>query len=344
MAMELPHLPLEPQPLRRLRVNKYGRPFILGLTDVTLREHLRATLVPLLLLGPPAANAVRVRQVALQCHASESSVRKLLRLLQRAQREHPQQPLVHCDLSGAPRGSGAPEARKRTKLQPHVLQWLQQRVEQRPEALLSELCRWLNDELHVAVSVSTMSRWLSQKLGVTRKRVTPVALQRERPELQLQRQTFREQQQQRQWNPLRMLFVDETGVDTTRAACRHYARAPRGVAAHVFQSASRGRRINVLAAVGVLPALTTATATATATAAATATATGSQQITASAAPPAPASSLQSVLRYETVVNGGVKAVHFEQFIERQVLPLVRATPGMVVVMDNASIHKSGSSR
>ena len=67
MAMELHHdLPL-PQPRLRLRVNKLGRPFIVGHTDVVLRENLRATLM--LLLALPE-NAVCVHQVALECRAS----------------------------------------------------------------------------------------------------------------------------------------------------------------------------------------------------------------------------------------------------------------------------------
>jgi transposase len=96
---------------------------------------------------------------------------------------------------------------------------LRRLVEEQPDATLEELAT----RIGVPCSRAAISRAL-QKLGITRKKKVLHAQERDRPEVQRQRQAFHEQL--RTIAPERLHFVDESGVTT--ALTRTHGRAPRG--------------------------------------------------------------------------------------------------------------------
>jgi transposase len=99
------------------------------------------------------------------------------------------------------------------------LERLRQVVEQHPDATLEELAAFLG----ISCGRMAIARAL-KKLGITRKKKVLHAQERDRPDVQRQRQEFQEQVQT--LAPERLHFVDETGATT--AMTRTYGRAPCG--------------------------------------------------------------------------------------------------------------------
>ena len=332
--------------LSTVRQNKYARPYVPGKADISLRAE-----VCLSLHAHPDWSE---RKVAKACRASLTTVRKMKRVVQSGS----------TLIDEKKRGAGA-NARK--KYNEPLLRWLAHKIEQRPEAHLDELAQWMEQECGARVSKSTICRWLKQRLGLTRKRLSPVALQRDSAALQQRRETFAREIAQWQECPL-VLFVDESAINS---ATRHYGRAAAGHKVVVAQPMPRNGSINIIAAVGVAAARrecpnradhqqATACTQVEVTAAgrrgeatlqettqhvlnsmhANATNANSDQAAASApASPSPSACLELLLPVETVVGRTVNGVRFEQFVQDKLVPLLREHGGARVVMDNASIHK-----
>jgi len=113
-----------------------------------------------------------------------------------------------------PHGGGKPPL-----LDPPALERLRRLVEEDPDATL----RQLRERLGVGGSILIVWRGL-KALGITRKKKTRRADERDRPDVQLQRESFREVIGP--IDPERLVFVDETGVTT--AMTPTYGRAPSG--------------------------------------------------------------------------------------------------------------------
>jgi transposase len=114
-------------------------------------------------------------------------------------------------------------------------------VRERPDATLEEMRQHLN------LSGSIMIVWRGlQRLDITRKKKTRHADERDRPDVQKKRRSFR--RKVRSIEPKRLVFVDETGVTT--AMTPTYARAPRGERAVASAPASWGS-VTVIAAMGL---------------------------------------------------------------------------------------------
>ena len=97
------------------------------------------------------------------------------------------------------------------------LQRLRQLVHDQPDALLDELAHQLG--------CGRMTVWRAlRKLKITRKKKVFYANERNRPEVQQQRQQF--QEELATLDPRRLIFVDEMGATTSMA--RTYGRAPQG--------------------------------------------------------------------------------------------------------------------
>ena len=113
-----------------------------------------------------------------------------------------------------PHGGG-----QRPALDADALQRLRQLVQQQPDATLDELAQRLG------VGCSRMAIWRAlRKLGITRKKKTVHARERDTPRVRKLRRAFR--QELAGVDPERLVFVDETGTNT--AMTRLYGRAPRG--------------------------------------------------------------------------------------------------------------------
>lgn len=96
-------------------------------------------------------------------------------------------------------------------------QRLRQLVQDQPDALLKELA--------ASLGCARMTVWRAlRKLKITRKKKGFQADERNRPDVQQQRQQF--QEEVAGLNPQRLIFVDEMGATTTLA--RLYGRAPQG--------------------------------------------------------------------------------------------------------------------
>jgi transposase len=113
-----------------------------------------------------------------------------------------------------PHGGGKPPA-----LDHDGLERLRRLVEQRPDATLQQL----RQELGVGGSIMIVFRAL-KRLGITRKKKTRHADERDRPDVRRKRRSFR--RKVKPIEPKRLVFVDETGVTT--AMTPTYGRAPRG--------------------------------------------------------------------------------------------------------------------
>jgi transposase len=113
-------------------------------------------------------------------------------------------------------------------------------VKETPDATLEALKR----RLGVGGSLLIVWRGL-QTLGITRKKKTRHAAERDRPDVQKKRRSFR--REVKAIEPERLVFVDETGVTT--AMTPTYARAPRGERA-VDSAPASWESITVIAAVG----------------------------------------------------------------------------------------------
>ena len=109
-----------------------------------------------------------------------------------------------------------------------------------PAMYLSEIRQEIHDVLNIDVSVSTICRLL-QRYGITRKKIVQVAIQR----CDALRGAFRAQCYM--LNPNMFVWADETGTDR-RDSIRKYGYDLRGTRAVSHRFLSRGKRINVIAA------------------------------------------------------------------------------------------------
>ncbi len=117
-------------------------------------------------------------------------------------------------LEPRPRGGG-----RQPTLDQNGLERLRGLVQERPDATLEQM----RQQLKVDGSIMIVWRGL-QKLGITRKKKTQHADERDRPDVQKKRRSFR--RKVKLIEPRRLVFVDETGVTT--AMTPTYGRAPRG--------------------------------------------------------------------------------------------------------------------
>jgi transposase len=135
-----------------------------------------------------------------------------------------------------PHGGGQTPALDR-----EALERLRGLVNERPDATLKEL----RDRLGVVGSIMIVWRAL-KKLDITRKTKTKHADERDDPDVQRKRRSFR-----REITPIepgRLVFVDETGVTT--AMTPTYGRAPRGERVEASAPAS-WESVTVIAAMGL---------------------------------------------------------------------------------------------
>jgi transposase len=118
-----------------------------------------------------------------------------------------------------PHAGGRPPA-----LGPDDLERLRGLIRESPDATLEEL----RQALGLKCSLMAISRAVRHKLKITRKKKDPHARERDTPEVQQEREDFR--QEASGLDPQRLIFVDETG--TTTAMARTYGRAPAGERVH----------------------------------------------------------------------------------------------------------------
>lgn len=140
--------------------------------------------------------------------------------------------------SAAPRphGGGKPPT-----LDPEGLERLRRLVAEGPDATLEQY----RQRLGVEGSIMIIWRGL-KRLGITRKKKSPHAAERDRPEVQRRRRAFRREVVPIE--PKRLVFVDETGVTTAMTPA--YGRAPRGERVESSTPAS-WRSLTVVAAMGL---------------------------------------------------------------------------------------------
>lgn len=144
-----------------------------------------------------------VRQIARRFLVSVSFV---VRLLQLHRATGSVEPRSH--------GGGNP-----ARLGPEDLERLRELIRRQPDATLEECRR----RLGLSCSLMTISRAL-KRLGLPRKKKVPHAREQERPDVQRRRREFREGLAG--VDPKRLVFVDESGVNT--AMTRTHGRAPVG--------------------------------------------------------------------------------------------------------------------
>jgi len=143
------------------------------------------------------------RQIAKRFSVDVSTITRLLQLRRQTGSTEPR-----------PHAGGTPP-----RLDQQALQRLRQLVDDDPDATLRELRQRLG------VGGSLMIVWRGIKaLGITVKKKTKHADERDRPDVQMRRESFREVIEP--IDPERLVFVDETGVTT--AMTPTYGRAPRG--------------------------------------------------------------------------------------------------------------------
>jgi transposase len=121
-----------------------------------------------------------------------------------------------------------------------ALERLRTLVQETPDATLDSL----RQELGVTGSVMIICRAL-QKLGLPLKKKSKHAAERDTPEVQKKRRSFR--RKIRPIEPKRLVFVDETGVTTAMTPA--YGRAPRGERVEASAPAS-WESVTVIAAMG----------------------------------------------------------------------------------------------
>jgi transposase len=144
-----------------------------------------------------------IRSIARMFRVSTSFV---VRLLQRRR--------TGGTLEPRPHGGGVPPA-----LGPDDLQRLAASVREQPDATLEQLKR------RGGFQVSLKTLWYAlDGLGLTRKKKSRQASERDRPDVQKKRRRF--QREVGKIEPKRLIFVDETGIHT--AMTPTHARAPRG--------------------------------------------------------------------------------------------------------------------
>ena len=118
-------------------------------------------------------------------------------------------------LEPLPHGGGFPP-----KITPAVELQLREYLEEHPDATLAEIRR----DCGLSVSLAAICQAL-QRLGLRRKKKVVFASERERPEVQAKRLAWKHKTCQ--IDAHRMVFVDQTGVNTRMQ--RDYGRAPAGV-------------------------------------------------------------------------------------------------------------------
>jgi transposase len=140
--------------------------------------------------------------------------------------------------SAAPRphGGGKPPT-----LDPDALERLRQLVREDSDATLEQY----RQRLGIQGSIMIIWRGL-KRLGITRKKKSLHAAERDRPEVQNQRRAFRRNVQPIE--PKRLVFVDEAGVTTAMTPA--YGRAPRGERVESSAPAS-WQSVTVVAAMGL---------------------------------------------------------------------------------------------
>jgi len=135
-----------------------------------------------------------------------------------------------------PHGGGVPPA-----LGPDDLERLAGLVREQPDATLEQLRQ------RGGFSVSLKTLWYAlDHLGLTRKKKSRQASERDRPDVQAKRRRFR--REVGKIEPKRLIFVDETGITT--AMTPTYARAPRGERA-VDSAPASWETVTVIAALGL---------------------------------------------------------------------------------------------
>jgi transposase len=139
-------------------------------------------------------------------------------------------------LDPEPHGGGTPPA-----LGPGDRERLAQPVRERPDAALKQL----KQRGGFNCSLKALGFALDRQ-GLTRKKKRLYASQRDRPDVQEERRSFRRTVSG--IAPERLVFVDETGVTTTMTPA--YARAPRGERA-VDSAPASWETVTVIAALGV---------------------------------------------------------------------------------------------
>lgn len=165
------------------------------------------------------------RQLAARFSVNVSTITRLLRLRRETGSSQPR-----------PHGVGVAPALDRDGLER-----LRALVEEDPDATLEVL------KQRLGLSGSIMLVWRALKrLGITVKKKSPRAAERDRPEVRRKRRKFR--REIKRVEPGRLVFVDETGVTT--AMTPRYGRAPRGERVEDPAPAS-WESVTVIAALGV---------------------------------------------------------------------------------------------
>lgn len=165
------------------------------------------------------------RQLAKRFRVALSFVEKMLK----QQRET-------GDLAPKPHGGGP-----KPKLNAAQLSLVRALVEADNDATLEELCGQLKEQTTITISRSTMSRIL-QQMGLTRKKKTLHATEKDSPRVQQERVDY--WQQLRDIDPQDLVFIDEAGVNL--AMTRVYARSPRGERAIGDRPQRRGQNISII--------------------------------------------------------------------------------------------------
>jgi transposase len=166
-----------------------------------------------------------IREIARLFRVSTSFI---VRLLQRRR--------TSGTLDPEPHGGGTPSA-----LGPDDLERLAELVREQPDATLKQL------KQRGGFTCSLKALWFAlDRQGLTRKKKSLHADERDRPEVQKKRRSFR--RKVNRIEPRRLIFVDETGVTTAMTPA--YARAPRGERA-VDSAPASWESVTVIAALGL---------------------------------------------------------------------------------------------
>jgi transposase len=139
-------------------------------------------------------------------------------------------------LDPKPHGGGPPRA-----LDSDQLQRLAELIRKQPDATLEQL----REQGGFRCSLTTLWRAL-RRLGLTRKKKTLHADERDRPDVQKKRRSFR--RKVKPIDPQRLIFVDETGVTTAMTPA--YAWSPRGERANA-SAPGAWESVTVIAALGL---------------------------------------------------------------------------------------------
>ena len=110
----------------------------------------------------------------------------------------------------------------RSTLEPHGA-WIREQVRARPEITVRELARRVNELLGLAVGRDAVWRFL-KRCGLSFKKMTRVADERERPDVKRRRERW--MRHQGRIGPERLVFLDETCVKTNMAPLRGWG--PKG--------------------------------------------------------------------------------------------------------------------